>query len=91
MTIKSFLAKPFAAFIQRTIKAEMASALSDQQKILDKLLKVGAKTAFGKSVNLKDVNDYQSFKQSVPKKESTTCFGGAAPFILPKHPVRPAG
>ena len=28
MTIKSFLAKPFAAYIQRTIKAEMASALA---------------------------------------------------------------
>lgn len=69
MTIKSFLAKPFAAYIQRTIKAEMASALSDQQKILDRLLKVGAQTAFGKSVKLKDVNDYQSFKQSIPLQD----------------------
>ncbi|MBM3915424.1 MAG: GH3 auxin-responsive promoter family protein [Sphingomonadales bacterium] len=69
MTVKSFLAKPFAAYVQRTIKAEMGNAVADQQKILDRLLKVGVKTAFGTSVNLKDVNDYQSFKQSVPLQD----------------------
>jgi hypothetical protein len=64
--MKSFFAKPFAAYIQRTVRFEMTNALSDQRQILERLLKVGAKTAFGKSVNLKDVNDYQSFRQSVP-------------------------
>jgi len=69
MKIKSFLAKPFAAYIQRTIKAQTATALTDQRQILEKLLKVGVKTAFGQSVKLKDVNDYQSFRQSVPLQD----------------------
>ena len=69
MKIKSFLARPFAAYIQRTIRAQMKTAVADQRQLLEKMLKVGVKTAFGKSVNLKDVNDYQSFKQSVPLQD----------------------
>ena len=69
MKIKSFLARPFSAYIQRTIRAQMKTAVADQRQLLEKMLKVGVKTAFGKSVNLKDVNDYQSFKQSVPLQD----------------------
>jgi hypothetical protein len=87
MTIKSFLAKPFAAYIQRTIKAEMASALADQQKILDRLIKVGAATAFGKSKGLKDVNDYQSFKQSVPLQDYEQFKGWIEQIKEGKHNV----
>jgi len=47
----------------------MKTAVADQRQLLEKMLKVGVKTAFGKSVNLKDVNDYQSFKQSVPLQD----------------------
>lgn len=87
MTIKSFLAKPFAAYIQRAIKAEMTTALSDQRQTLDRLLKVGSKTAFGKSVFLKDVNDYQSFKQSVPIQDYEQFKGWIAHIKEGKHNV----
>ena len=87
MTIKSFLAKPFAAFVQRTIKAEMSNALADQQKILERLLKVGANTAFGKSIKLKDVNDYQSFKQSVPLQDYEQIRGWIEQIKEGKHNV----
>lgn len=69
MKIKSFLAKPFAAYIQRNIKAQTKTALTDQRQIFEKLLKVGVKTAFGQSVKLNDVNDYQSFRQAVPLQD----------------------
>ncbi|MBU6307962.1 MAG: GH3 auxin-responsive promoter family protein, partial [Bacteroidetes bacterium] len=87
MTIKSFLAKPFAAYIQRTIKADMAKALSDQQHQLQRLLKVGANTAFGKSVHLKDVNDYQSFRSAVPIQDYEGMKGWITQIKEGKHNV----
>lgn len=77
MKIKSLFAKPFAAFVHRTIRKEMHSALNDQERILHQLLIVGKKTQFGKSVNLTDVNDYQSFKESVPLQD----YEGLRPWI----------
>jgi hypothetical protein len=65
MKIKSFLAKPFAQVVHKKIKREMWSAVSDQQAILADLLKNGQKTAFGGTHKLNQVNDYQSYKQSV--------------------------
>ena len=65
MKIKSFFAKPFAAYVHRTIRREMHTALNDQQRILLQLIEVGRKTQFGKTAKLTDVNDYQSFKESV--------------------------
>ena len=87
MTIKSFLAKPFAAYIQRTIKADMAKALSDQQHQLQRLLKVGANTVFGKSVHLKDVNDYQSFRSAVPIQDYEGMKGWITQIKEGKHNV----
>lgn len=55
----------------------MHSALNDQERILHQLLIVGKKTQFGKSVNLTDVNDYQSFKESVPLQD----YEGLRPWI----------
>ncbi|NDF98116.1 MAG: hypothetical protein EB101_04155 [Chitinophagia bacterium] len=87
MKIKSFLAKPFAAYVQRTIKASMANALSDQQQLLERLCKVGVSTAFGKSVFLKDVNDYQSFKSAVPIQDYEQMKGWIAQIKEGKHNV----
>ncbi len=47
MKFKSFLAKPFAAYIYRSIKKEMSTAVADQETILKNLLKTGSKTVFG--------------------------------------------
>jgi hypothetical protein len=66
MKIKSFFAKPFAAYVHRTIQKEMRSALADQDRIFRGLLAVGQKTVYGKANHISEVNDYQSFKQSMP-------------------------
>ena len=50
MKIKSFLAKPFANYIYRQIKKEMATAVEDQQGIFNHLIRIGTKTSFGKDV-----------------------------------------
>jgi len=66
MKIKSFLAKPFASYIYKGIRKGMATAVADQENILQQLIKVGKGTEYGKSVGLDKVTKYEEFKQAVP-------------------------
>jgi hypothetical protein len=66
MKIKSFLAKPFASYIYKGIRKGMATAVADQENILNQLLKVGKGTEYGKSVRLDKVTNYEEFKQAIP-------------------------
>jgi len=65
MKIKSFLAKPFASYIYRSIRKEISSALEDQENILKSLLKTGSKTVFGREHHLEGVKTYEEFKAAV--------------------------
>ena len=77
MKIKSFFAKPFAAYIHRTIQKEKRTALSDQEQIFQQLVKIGSKTAYGRQINLIEGADYQSFKNLVPIQD----YEGLRPWI----------
>ena len=44
----------------------MATAVADQENILNQLLKVGKGTEYGKSVRLDKVTNYEEFKQAIP-------------------------
>ncbi|MDX1935526.1 MAG: GH3 auxin-responsive promoter family protein, partial [Flavihumibacter sp.] len=66
MKFKSFLARPFAAYIYKQVKKEMQTALEDQEKIFQALLKTGAKTVFGADHRLAGVKTYDEFKNAVP-------------------------
>jgi hypothetical protein len=44
-----FLAKPFASYIYKGIRKGMATAVADQENILQNLIKVGKGTEYGKS------------------------------------------
>src|SRR6187397_72932 len=65
MKIKSFLAKPFASYIYKGIRKGMATAVTDQENILNQLIKVGKGTEYGKSVSLDKVTNYEEFKQAI--------------------------
>lgn len=69
MKIKSFLAKPFAAIVQKSIKKGMLTAVSDQQAILKTLIKVGKNTHFGKEHHLDAISTHQGFKAAVPIRD----------------------
>ena len=69
MKVKSFLAKPFASYVQRQVKKDMSNALPDQQKILQDLLKTGSKTVFGAEHRLGEVKTYEAFIQAVPIRD----------------------
>jgi len=66
MKIKSFLAKPFASYIYKGIRKGVATAVADQENILNQLIKVGKGTEYGKSVVLDKVTNYEEFKQAIP-------------------------
>ncbi len=69
MKIKSFLAKPFASYIYRSIRKEMSSAPEDQENILKSLLKTGSRTVFGREHHLETVKTYEEFKAAVPLRD----------------------
>jgi GH3 auxin-responsive promoter len=69
MKIKSFLAKPFATYIYRSIRKDIGSALEDQENILKSLLKTGSKTVFGREHHLETVKTYEEFKAAVPIRD----------------------
>lgn len=69
MKFKSFLAKPFAAYIYRGIKKEMGTAVEDQENILKVLLKTGSQTLFGSEHHLEEVKTYEEFRAAVPVRD----------------------
>ncbi|MFT3933734.1 MAG: GH3 auxin-responsive promoter family protein [Chitinophagaceae bacterium] len=69
MKVKSFLAKPFASYVYRQVKKDMANAVEDQQKIFQDLLKTGSKTIFGADHRLKEVKTHEEFRQAVPIRD----------------------
>ncbi|HYC40444.1 MAG TPA: GH3 auxin-responsive promoter family protein [Chitinophagaceae bacterium] len=69
MKIKSFLARPFAAYIYKGIRRSMSTAVSDQEKILQSLLRVGRQTDFGKEHRFDQVNNYDEFRAAVPVRD----------------------
>ena len=77
MKIKSFLAKPYASIIHSKIRKGMATAVADQQSILQQLIKAGGKTTFGKEHKLGEAKSYEDYKQAIPIRD----YEGFRPYI----------
>lgn len=77
MKIKSFLAKPYASVVHKRVQKTMQTAVSDQQNILQHLLKQGAKTIFGNDHRLKEVKDYKEYTAAVPVRD----YEAISPYI----------
>lgn len=69
MKIKSFLARPYASIVHSKVRKGMATAVADQQEILQYLVKNGSLTAFGKEHNLAQVKTYEDFKAAIPVRD----------------------
>jgi GH3 auxin-responsive promoter len=67
--IKSFLAKPFASYINKQVKKGMTTAVADQQNILQQLVKTGVKTEFGKAADFAGIKTHEDFIQRVPIRD----------------------
>ncbi|HEY4287791.1 MAG TPA: GH3 auxin-responsive promoter family protein [Puia sp.] len=77
MKIKSFLARPFASYIYKTIQKGMTTAVADQEAILKELLRIGSKTVFGAEHKLGEVKTYEEFAAAVPVRD----YEQFAPYI----------
>src|SRR5687768_8351524 len=69
MKFKSFLAKPFASYIYRSIQKGMTTAIEDQEATLKELLKTGKLTEFGKEHEFHSVSKYEEYKQALPIRD----------------------
>ena len=69
MKIKSLLARPYASIVYTKVRKGMATAVADQNAVLQYLLKNGAVTVFGKEHNLGEVKTYEDFKKAVPIRD----------------------
>ncbi|HVU55334.1 MAG TPA: GH3 auxin-responsive promoter family protein [Puia sp.] len=87
MKIKSFLARPFASYIYKSIQKGMTTAVSDQEAILKDLLRVGSKTAFGEEHRLGEVKTYEEFRQAVPVRDYEQFAGYIAQIKEGRHNV----
>lgn len=63
------LARPYANYIYRQIRRGMVTAVADQEKILQELLKEGRKTLFGKDHHLKEVSNANEFAHAIPLRD----------------------
>lgn len=69
MKFKSFLARPFAAYVVKQLKKSMQNAVTDQENIFRELLKTGTNTQFGKDHRLESVKTVEEFRQAVPIRD----------------------
>jgi hypothetical protein len=69
MKIKSFLARPFASYIQKQIRKSMGTALEDQKRILREIVKTGRMTEFGTEHHFRDIENHETFRQAVPLRD----------------------
>ena len=69
MKIKSFLARPFASYIYKSIHKGMTTAVGDQEAIFKELLRTGSKTLFGGEHHMGEIRNYEEFRQAVPVRD----------------------
>src|ERR1700744_2863818 len=69
MKIKSFLARPYASIIHSRVRKGMATAVADQQAVLQYLLKQGGGTGFGKGHDFQSIKTYEDYKRAVPIRD----------------------
>ncbi len=69
MSIKSSLAKPFANYIFNKIQKGMATAVQDQEAILQNLVKEAKDTLFGKDHNFSPLKPTKILRKPVPIRD----------------------
>lgn len=77
MSIKSILAKPFAAYAAAGLKAAHRNPVKHQEAIMYSLLDHAQSTAYGRTHTLAAVKNYRDFIQAVPVSD----YEGLKPWI----------
>ncbi len=69
MGFRSFIIRPFAQSIARTIRNWSSDAVNRQEKILQHLLTKAGDTAFGRDHQFSGIRNYEDFKKAVPIRD----------------------
>src|SRR5882757_4786317 len=69
MGFRSILAKPFAARIARQTREWSSRPEFYQEKVLQNLIRGGAKTAFGTDHGFGDIRGYEEFRKQIPVRD----------------------
>ncbi len=69
MSIKSFLAKPFAKLVASKFYKQSNNAVEVQQKVFKDLIAKGTNTTFGKDHKFSSIKTYEDFKKQVPVRD----------------------
>lgn len=69
MGIRSVLAKPFAAYIDKQTKEWSSNPSQYQQKVFQSLIANARDTVFGKDHGFSDIRNYEDFRKQVPVKD----------------------
>ncbi|MBS9774285.1 MAG: GH3 auxin-responsive promoter family protein [Tenacibaculum sp.] len=77
MSLKSFLAIPFAKFACKQVYKWANNPIKTQDKVFKNLINEGCKTVFGKDHNFTSINNYEDFKKNV----KITDYEGLKPYI----------
>lgn len=77
MSIKSLLAKPFAAWEVSQYNKHLHAPHEAQERIFRQLLTIGAQTTFGKEHGFPSIRNHDDFKRQVPVRD----YEGLKPYI----------
>ena len=77
MSIKSFLAIPFAKIIRKKVYKWANNPLETQEKVFQMLVKTAKNTVFGKNHGFENIKTYSDFK----KRVQVTDYEGLKPYI----------
>ncbi|HMX41807.1 MAG TPA: GH3 auxin-responsive promoter family protein, partial [Saprospiraceae bacterium] len=66
MGFRSFLVRPFAQHIARSIERWSADAVSCQQRVFQRLVRDARDTAFGRDHRFADIRSHEDFCRAVP-------------------------
>ena len=69
MSIKSFLAKPFAKRVATKFYKQSNNAVKIQQRVFKTLIAQANNTMFGKDHNFSNIKSYEDFKKQVPVRD----------------------
>ncbi|MBU6341612.1 MAG: GH3 auxin-responsive promoter family protein [Bacteroidetes bacterium] len=66
MGFRAGIVRPFAKYIDRSIRDWSSNALRKQEQVFQNLVTKGKNTVFGKNCQLSEVRSYEDFKSAVP-------------------------
>ncbi len=69
MSLKSFLARPFAALVYKQILKESRNAIANQEAIFKKLIIQAVNTSFGKDHDFANIKTFEDFTRAVPVRD----------------------